>query len=345
MQINLLILAFMAVTFFRSAYSLLEPRHFSCGNRFMTTYSKDRGGTDDEPRNYSPNFSKRQTYQSPEGVYEHQCPWAFLVPVYAHLFGDYLEEMQIRNAMAHLRNTFVNEGIPIVFVYMGAIKRDDEDMAEHLDHLGMVEKTRVGGFQTLNVYFVKTLRASHWKRNSDMRLHAMATMPHDAYRHPLSEELMKEDMIVLDYRVITGELMPKVGLNAIVHEVGHWLGLYHQYHGGCHPDRIGGGDYILDTPASAWPLYDCPSHAVITCPPPMDMPVDAFNFMDSTLDDCKVHFTPGQIEKMVRTFCAYRFGTEFEANPPIWDIPEDWSDFPNRFATDVYAQVHYAGMR
>lgn len=31
----------------------------------------------------------------------------------------------------------------------------------------------------------------------------------------------------------------------------------------------------------------------------MDMPVDAFNFMDSTLDDCKVHFTPGQIEKMV----------------------------------------------
>lgn len=41
-------------------------------------------------------------------------------------------------------------------------------MTEHVDHLEMVEKTRAGGFQTLNIYFVRTLWAFHWKCNSNM---------------------------------------------------------------------------------------------------------------------------------------------------------------------------------
>lgn len=80
----------------------------------------------------------------------------------------------------------------------------------------------------------------------------------------------------------------------LVHEAGHWLGLYHTY-AGC--DRQ--NDNVADTPAEGSPyLGDCPpASGRDTCPQmPGNDPIE--NFMDDSKDCCRYRFTNGQAFKM-----------------------------------------------
>jgi hypothetical protein len=115
----------------------------------------------------------------------------------------------------------------------------------------------------------------------------------------------KGDGVVLSYRSLPGQgaVLFDEGDNA-THEVGHWLGLYHTFQGGCGKAN----DLIADTPAEASPGSGCP-FGRDTCTGdfyPGPDPIE--NYMAATDDACIVLFTDRQSERMAAAWLAYRDG-------------------------------------
>jgi hypothetical protein len=113
-----------------------------------------------------------------------------------------------------------------------------------------------------------------------------------------------DGVVMLNETLPGGSAAPFNLGGTVTHEVGHWMGLFHTFQGGCSGSISAGGDGVGDTAPQRRPFFGTPPPYPDTCRQPGRDPVE--NFMDYSDDIVYTQFTNGQVSRMNKMMLAYR---------------------------------------
>ncbi len=219
------------------------------------------------------------------------------VPVYVHVInkgsgaanGDVTDSM-IAQQIAVLNDSYATSGFHFTVVSVDRTTNANWFTMVPGSSAEQSAKTalRKGGPGDLNLYTA----------SPGQDLLGWATFPSNYARNPA------DDGVVLLHSSLPGGSAAPYNLGDTgTHEVGHWIGLYHTFQGGCAKSGTNGGDYVDDTPAEKSAAFGCPMGRN-TCSTAGNDPIQ--NFMDYTDDSCMNTFSPKQSERMRLAWDRYR---------------------------------------
>ncbi|KAL2883946.1 hypothetical protein SGCOL_000584 [Colletotrichum sp. CLE4] len=254
-------------------------------------------------------FSKRSLNTEQDSIH---------VPVKVFLVGTEEQRKSVKNRHEIQRiGTTLEEGYAKHGIIFGPIETYEvaNDAYADMNHMEdrytqtriMQQSLRIGGPETLNLYIVPKLNIGLLGYASFPDLLTGAIVVPGAQGTSLGG-----DGVVIGYSAMDGPLFNK----AVVHEIGHWLGLFHPFQGGC---AVPDGDYVPDTPQSRHEHFACKRKD--TCPgfPGEDL---VWNYMAYSMCDKDLSFTAGQVLFMRQSWHSYR-------DPKTRDLPAD-SNVPIR---------------
>lgn len=218
------------------------------------------------------------------------------VPIYFHVLTDgatgNVSDAMIADQIAVLNAAFtgLTGGAPtgFSFTFAGVTRTDSARWFAMTP--GSIEEEaaktalRQGGAGALNIYTA----------NPGGGLLGWATFPWTYASDPANDGI-----VVLYSSLPGGSAVPYNEGDTATHEVGHWLGLYHTFQGGCSKSN----DLVSDTPAERSPAYGCPVGRD-SCHAAGQDPIR--DFMDYTDDTCMFAFTANQASRMSGLFTQYR---------------------------------------
>jgi hypothetical protein len=212
------------------------------------------------------------------------------IPVYVHVIHDAagngnVSDQRIAQQIAKLNEGFAGTGFS--FSLAGVTRTANSTWyLMSMDSAAERQAKRAlrrGGAGTLNMYVVDAVGFLGW-----------ATFP---WMYPFDP---RHDGIVVDHATLPGGSVAGFsGGTTAVHEVGHWLGLFHTFQSGC--SLL--GDAVSDTPAEQSPASGCPVGRD-TCQSAGVDPIH--NYMDYSNDTCRNTFTAGQRSRMAWSYTLFR---------------------------------------
>jgi hypothetical protein len=214
-----------------------------------------------------------------------------VIPTYFYIItnstgGGAVSANDITKQMSILNASYASSGISFDLVESSTIANNNwaSISPESAAQDEMKRTLRKGYKNALNIYVT----------NISGGILGYATFPSS-----VSRNLSDDGVVILTGSLPGGTAAPYNLGDTLVHEVGHWAGLYHTFQGGC----IGMGDWVSDTPPVASPNFGCPV-GKNSC---WFNGKDAIeNFMDYTDDACMNSFSVGQVKRMQEQMSAYR---------------------------------------